>query len=133
MYLKFGVVEAPVAAVLEEVGVAVAVAERVVDVVGDSVPVRDRLRVRPRHGRLLLGVELPVFRALQQNMSYCLELYSVYSPRAMMRGKFNFFGTMPDPRASTSLSKENNVGKSLTNVVILDLTDFISRGERRGR
>ena len=64
--LKLGVVEPPVSAVLEEVGVSVAVAERVVDVVGDPVPVGDRLRVRPRHRRLLLRVELPVLRTLQK-------------------------------------------------------------------
>ena len=66
MYLEFGVVEPPVSAVLEEVGVSVAVAERVVDVVGDPVPVRDRLRVRSRHRRLLLRVELPVLRTLKR-------------------------------------------------------------------
>ena len=68
VYLKFGVVEPPIPAVLEEVRVAVAVFEGAVDVVGDPVPVRDRLRVRPRHGRLLLGIELPVFRALKKTI-----------------------------------------------------------------
>ena len=65
-HLKFGVVEPPIPAVLEKVRVAVAVAERVVDVVRDPVPVRDRLRVGPRDGRLLLGIEFPVFRALKK-------------------------------------------------------------------
>ena len=63
--MKFLVVESPVFALLEEVGVAVAVLNGVVDVVGDALPVGYRLGIAVRHGGPLLWVEPVVFVPLE--------------------------------------------------------------------
>ena len=64
-YLKLFVIESPVFSLLEEVGVAVAVLQRVVDVVGDALPVGDGLRVAVGHGGSLLRVESVILVTLK--------------------------------------------------------------------
>ena len=56
-HLELFVIEPPVFALFEEVGVAVAVLQGVVDVVGDALPVGDRLWVTIGHGGSLVRVE----------------------------------------------------------------------------
>ena len=66
-HLEFDVVEPPVPPVLEEVGVAVAVPQGVVDAVRDALPVGHGLGVARGHRGLLLGVELVVLGALKKD------------------------------------------------------------------
>ncbi len=64
-YLELGVVEPPVLPIFEEVGVAIAVPESIVDIVRDSFPIGHRLRIGGAHRGLLLRIEFVIFGSLR--------------------------------------------------------------------